>query len=248
MLAVSTTTLLLLGAGGIAAGFMNTVAGGGSVITIPILVEAVGANVANGSLRIGLLMQNIVGVAGYQRGGAVPWSLVGHLVAPTVLGAAAGAWTASQLSAGVLRRVFAVAVVLVALSVVLKPSQWEPADEPRLREPWRSGVLLLIGYYGGFVQAGVGFLFLAALVPGVGLGLVRGNAAKVALILAYMPVTLLLFAAADQVDWAAGLAVGVGSMLGAGLASTLAVKRGAGWMRWVLVAAALAAAARMLLA
>jgi uncharacterized membrane protein YfcA len=245
---VSTTTLLLLGAGGVVAGFMNTVAGGGSVITIPILVEAVGANVANGSLRIGLLMQNIVGVAGYQRGGAVPWPLVARLAGPTVLGAAAGAWTASQLSAGALRRVFAVAVVLVAASVVLKPSQWEPADEPRLREPWRSVVLLAIGYYGGFVQAGVGFLFLAALVPGVGLGLVKGNAAKVALILAYMPVTLLLFAAADQVNWPAGLSVGVGSMVGAWLASTMAVRKGAGWMRWVLVAAALAAAARMVLA
>jgi uncharacterized membrane protein YfcA len=245
---VPVTTLLLLGVGGVAAGFMNTVAGGGSVITIPILVEAVGANVANGSLRIGLLMQNVVGVAGYQRGGAVPWRLVAGLAPPTVLGAAAGAWTASQLSAGALRRVFAVAVVLVALSVVLKPSQWEPAEEPRLRGPWRFGVMLAIGYYGGFVQAGVGFLFLAALVPGMGLGLVRGNAAKVALILAYMPVTLLLFAAADQVDWTAGLAVGVGSMAGAWVAAHLAVSRGAGWMRWVLVGAAVAAAARMLLA
>ncbi|MBU1227055.1 MAG: sulfite exporter TauE/SafE family protein, partial [Actinobacteria bacterium] len=98
------------------------------------------------------------------------------------------------------------------------------------------------------VQAGVGFLFLAALVPGLGLGLVKGNGAKVALILGYLPFALLLFISADQVHWGAGALVGAGSMVGALLASTLAVKKGAGWIRWVLVAAAIAAALRMLLA
>jgi uncharacterized membrane protein YfcA len=245
---VSITTLTLLGLGGILAGFMNTVAGGGSVITIPILVEAVGASVANGSLRIALIMQNVVGLARYQRGDAVPWNIVARLAGPTVVGSAAGAWTASQLSAGALKRVFAVAVVLVALSVVLKPSQWVPATEPSLREPLRSIVFTLIGFYGGFVQAGVGFLFLVVLVPGMGLGLVRGNAVKVALILAYTPVALLVFASASQVNWEAGVAVGIGSMAGAWLAASLAVKKGAGWIRWVLVVAAAAAAARMLFA
>jgi len=245
---VSTTTLVLLALGGVVAGFMNTVAGGGSVITIPILVEAVGASVANGSLRIALIMQNLTGLARYQRGDAVPWGIVGRLAVPIIAGAAGGSWTASHLSADVLKKAFAVAVVLVALSVVLKPSQWEPAAEPRLREPWRSIVFVVIGFYGGFVQAGVGFLILAALVPGIGLGLVKGNAAKVALILAYTPVTLLVFASASQVDWEAGVAVGVGSMLGAWLAASLAIRKGAGWMRWVLVIAAVAAALRMLLA
>jgi uncharacterized membrane protein YfcA len=245
---VSIATIALLVTAGVAAGFMNTLAGGGSVITIPILVEVVGANVANGSLRIALLMQNVTAVAGYQRGKAIPWRLFPALAIPTVAGAAAGAWTASQVSADVLKRFFAVAVVLVALSVVFKPAQWEPGAEPKLREPWRSLIFLAIGFYGGFVQAGVGFLFLAALVPGIGLGLVKGNALKVTLILAYMPVALLMFFAADQVDWTAGISVGVGSMIGAWLASTLAVKKGAGWIRWVLVGAAIAAALRMLLA
>lgn len=248
MTAVSIATVALLVAAGVAAGFVNTLAGGGSVITLPILVEVVGANIANGSIRIALLMQNTTAVAGYQRGKAIGWRLIPRLLIPTLAGAAAGAWTATLMSAGVLRRVFAVAVVLVALSVVVMPSRWEAAPEPRLHEPWRTLALLAVGYYGGFVQAGVGFLFLAVLVPGMGLGLVRGNAVKVVLILAYMPVALLLFASADQVDWTAGLSVGAGSMAGALLASTLAVKKGAGWIRWVLVVAAVAAALRMLLA
>jgi uncharacterized membrane protein YfcA len=237
----------LVGAG-LAAGFINTVAGGGSVITIPVLVEVVGATLTNGTLRVAVFLQSISGVAGYARGRAIPWRVVGALVAPTIAGAAGGAWLATRLSAGDLKKVFAVAVVLVAVSVLAKPKGWEPAERPRLRQPWTSLVMMGVGFYGGFVQAGVGFLFLAALVPGLGLGLVRGNGAKVTLILSFLPFALLMFVRADQVHWGAGALVGAGSMVGAFLASTLAVKKGAGWIRWVLVAAAVAAALRMLLA
>ena len=104
-----------------------------------------------------------------------------------------------------------------------------------------------MGVYGGFVQAGVGFLLLAGLVLVEGLGLVRGNAAKVVLVLAYTPLSLFLFARAGQVDWAAGATLGIGAMIGALIASRLAISKGAGWIRWVVIAAALAAALRMLL-
>jgi uncharacterized membrane protein YfcA len=109
-------------------------------------------------------------------------------------------------------------------------------------------VFAVIGFYGGFIQVGVGFLFLPALVLGGGLGLVQGNAAKVFLNLCNVPLALLLFARASQVDWTAGLVLGIGTMGGAWLASHLAVTRGADWIRWVLVLAAIGAALRMLLA
>ena len=133
-------------------------------------------------------------------------------------------------------------------SVLIKPRGWDQIGEPRLRQPWTSLIFFGVGFYGGFIQAGVGFLFLAALVPGLGLGLVKGNGVKVVLIFSYLPFALLLFINADQVHWGAGLLVGAGSMVGAFIASTLAVKKGAGWIRWVLVAAAIAAAVRMLFA
>ena len=244
---MSAVEIIALAAAGVAAGFINTVAGGGSVISIPVMVEIVGAGATNGTLRIAVLMQNLSGVTGYARGKAIPMAMVGRLVVPTTTGAAAGAWMATRLSPGDLKKVFAVAVVLVALSVLLKPKGWEPAPEPRLRQPWTSLVFVGIGFYGGFIQAGVGFLFLAALVPGLGLGLVKGNGVKLTLMLCYLPIALLLFVNADQIHWGAGVAVGVGSMLGAFLASTLAVRKGAGWIRWVLVLAAVVAAVRMLL-
>jgi uncharacterized membrane protein YfcA len=145
----------------------------------------------------------------------------------------------------VMRGVFAAVLVLVAASVVFRPSRWLEERDAVLHEPWRSLVFLGIGFYGGFVQAGVGFLLLAGLVLGSGLNLVNGNAAKVVLIALYTPVALLLFARAAQVDLVVGVVLATGQIAGAWIASRLAVKKGAAWVRWVLVAAALVAAARL---
>lgn len=240
------TVLLLLG-GGVVAGFVNTVAGGGSVVTIPILVEIVGASVANGTNRIAILMQNLVGVARFQGGGAIQWSEVWPLAPPVVVGALGGAYVATTIPSETMRRVFAFVIVMVALSVLIKPSRWEGGADRRLHQPWRWLAFLAVGFYGGFVQAGVGFLMLAGLVLGGGFGLVKGNAAKVTLILLYTPLVVILFASADQVDLAVGLVLGLGNMTGAWIASSLAIKKGAGWIRWVLILAAVAAALRMLL-
>ena len=231
---------------GLAAGFINTLAGGGSAITIPILNELVGISTANGTNRIAILAANLSAIVGFQRGKAVPWSRVLPLLPPTVGGAALGAWAASATDPDVLRRVFAAVLLLVALSVVARPSRWVEERDAALHEPWRSLVFLGVGFYGGFVQAGVGFLLLAGLVLGGGLTLVNGNAAKVVLISAYTPVALLLFARAAQVDWTVGLVLAIGQMAGAWIAAHLAVRKGASWIRWVLVAAAVVAAIRLL--
>lgn len=239
--------VLLLLFGGLAAGFINALAGGGSAITVPIMTEIVGVSIANGTNRIAVLLANISALTGFQKGGAVPWHRVGRLIPPTVIGAALGAWTATQLSGDVMKRVFAFVLVLVAASVLLRPSRWVEGHERDIGEPWRSLIFLGIGFYGGFVQAGVGFLLLMGLVLGSGMDLVKGNAAKVVLILAYTPVALIFFASASQIDIQVGLVLSVGQMTGAWIGARLAVLKGAGWIRWVLVAAAIVAALRMLL-
>ena len=188
--------VVLLAAGGIASGFINTVAGGGSVIAIPLLAGIVGPSVANGTLRISILLQSFAGVAGFQKGKAIPWKAMLPLIGPTTAGAVGGAWTATVVSAGFMRTAFAIAVLLVALTVFIGPSRWVNPSEPRLHEPWRSLAFVAIGFYGGFLQAGIGFFLLLALVPGLGMGLVKGNAAKTLLVLIYAPLVLVLFARA----------------------------------------------------
>ncbi len=233
--------------GGLAAGFINTLAGGGSAITIPIMTEIVGISVANGTNRIAILLANASALTRFQRGGAVPWAKVLRLITPTVLGAALGAWVATQMSGDVLKRVFAFVLVLVAASVLARPSRWVEGHEKVMKEPWRSLLFFAIGFYGGSVQAGVGFMLLGGLVLGSGMDLVSGNAAKVALILCYTPVALIFFASASQVDLQVGLVLSIGQMTGAWIAARLAILKGAAWIRWVLVAAAIVAAVRMLL-
>ncbi len=240
-------TAALLIAAGFAAGFVNTVAGGGSVITIPVLLEALGdAGIANGTNRIAILMAQVAAVTGFRRAGKLDWRKVLPLVPATVIGAVTGAWIATRLDSDAMTKVFAFVLVLVAASVLIKPSKWLGGQEKSIREPLRSLVFFGVGFYGGFVQAGVGFLLLAALVVGGGLDLVRGNAAKVFLILVYTPVALLLFASAAQVNWSYGLVMGIGNVSGAILATRLAVAKGAGWIRWVIIVMAVVAATRML--
>ncbi len=239
--------VLLLLFGGLAAGFINTLAGGGSAITIPIMTEIVGVSVANGTNRIAILLANASALTRFQRGDAVPWKRLTRLIAPTVIGAAAGAWVATQTSGDLFKKIFAFVLVLVAGSVLARPSRWVDGREREIAEPWRSLLFAGVGFYGGFVQAGVGFLLLGALVLGSGMDLVRGNAAKVALILCYTPVALIFFASASQVDLKVGLVLSVGQMTGAWIAARLAVLKGAAWIRWVLVAVAVIAAIRMLL-
>ncbi len=238
---------LLLLVAGLAAGFVNAVAGGGSAITLPILTDMLGASTANGTNRIAILFANATATARYGRGGAIEWRRILPVVLPTVVGALAGAWVATLLSPGAMKRVFAVVLVFIAISVLVRPAAWLAGREERLRGPWRTAAFFGIGFYGGFVQAGVGFLLLAGLVLGGGLDLVRGNAAKVVLILCYTPLALLLFARASQVDLAAGLVLAAGNSTGALVASHLALTKGAAWIRWFLVVVAVAAALRMLL-
>jgi uncharacterized membrane protein YfcA len=192
-------------------------------------------------------LANASALTRFQKGGAVPWHRVGRLIVPIVLGAALGAWLATQVSGDVMKKVFAVVLVLVAASVLLRPSRWVEGHERDLGEPWRSLIFFGIGFYGGFVQAGVGFLLLMGLVLGSGMDLVRGNAAKVVLILAYTPVALVFFASASQVDLQVGLVLSIGQMTGAWIGARLAILKGAAWIRWVLVVAAIVAALRMLL-
>jgi len=242
------TVAILIGAG-LATGFINAVAGGGSAISLPVLEALLGATAANGTNRIAILFANASAVLGYTRGGAMPWRRVAGAIPAAVVGAAVGAWTATRLDNDAMKKVFAFVLVFIAVSVLTKPTVWlKERNERAVRQPWRSLVFFGIGFYGGFVQAGVGFLLLAGLVLAEGLDLVRGNGAKVLLILLYTPVALAFFAQAAAVNWAVGLTMAIGNTAGSYLAARLAVTRGARWIRWLLVVVAVGAAVRMLLA
>lgn len=233
---------LVLAAAGLLAGFINTLAGGGSVITIPVLEWTTGsAAIANATNRIAVLFQNVGAVAGFHTGRAVPYRLALRLSVPAALGGAVGAWVATLLSPPAMRIALSIAIALVALTSVVRPPRTPP-----LRSPWTEIAFLVVGFYTGFLQVGVGFLALACLVGGLGLDLVRANAAKVLIVLVATIPSLLVFGLAGQLRLAEGLVLACGNTGGAWIASRLAVKRGGTWIRWVIVLAALAAILKLL--
>jgi uncharacterized membrane protein YfcA len=232
----------VLALAGLAAGFINTLAGGGSSITLPALEWATGLpGVANGTNRIAILLQNAVAVAGFHTGRAVPYRLALRLMAPAVVGGCAGAWTATLLDPPAMRIALSLGIAFVAVTAVLRPPR-----TPRLQGPWTAIAFFGAGFYSGFLQVGVGFLFLACLVGGVGLDLVRANAAKVFIVLVVTVPVLLIFGLRGQLWIAHGLVLACGNMGGAWIASRLAVKKGAAWIRVVIVIAAIGAVTKLI--
>ena len=220
-------------------------AGGGSVLTIPILTEAVGAAVANGTNRIAILAANLSGTYAFHRSGKVPWrSLVRYLPA-ALAGAVLGSWLATLVPAAGLRGVFAVVMASVAAAAIIRPQRWMREGPPRLSPFWMGTIVFLIGVHGGFIQIGAAILLLVALVWGGGMDLVKANAAKVAIVGAYTVPTLAVFLLAGQVDLRLGAAMAVGNIIGAYAGALMAVTKGEKLLRWFFVVAALGAAARM---
>lgn len=234
---------LFLAGGGL--GFINAMAGGGSVLTIPILTEAVGAAVANGTNRIAILSANVSGTYAYHRSGKVPWRRVARHIPVTLAGAVLGAWLAVLTPSEGLRPVFAVVMFMLAAVILIRPQRWMEEGPPRLSPRWMGVIMFLIGVHGGYIQIGAAIMLLAVLTAGGGMGLVKANAAKVMIVGAYTIPTLAVFLYAGQVDFRLGAALTVGNIIGAYIGARVAIRKGEGFIRWVLAVAAVAAAVRM---
>jgi uncharacterized membrane protein YfcA len=232
--------LALLGTG-LVAGFINTTAGGGSMLALPLLMfTGLPANVANGTLRVAILFQNIVGVSTFRQKRILNFKTDYRLVLPALIGSVAGASVAVEINVVLLEKIIAGLMVLMLLLVVLKPGAWV-AERAGISEPkptvFQYFIFVLIGFYGGFIQMGVGFFLLAGLVLGCGYNLVKANAVKVFIVLIYTIFTIGIFMFHDQVNWLAGLILAVGNMAGAWLGVHFTVKGGAKYVRYVLILA-----------
>jgi len=232
--------LALIGTG-LAAGFINTTAGGGSMLTLPLLMFlGLPANVANGTNRIAILLQNVIGVNTFRQKKVLNLKSDYKLAIPAIVGSVIGALFAVEINPVLLKKIIAGLMVVMFFIVVLKPDVWvkERAGtaiaKPTILQYF---IFFLIGLYGGFIQMGVGFILLAGLVLGCGQNLVKANAIKVFIVLIYTVFSLGIFIYHRQVDITAGLILAVGNMVGAWLGAHFTVKGGAKYVRFVLIAA-----------
>lgn len=230
---------------GVAAGFINTLAGSGSLLTLPMLILlGLPANIANGTNRVGVTMQNIVAVATFRRHGALPLAGSWRLIVPSVVGGVVGALLAVDLDKELLQHTIAVLMLVLIAVMLLKPERWIAKHAAR-REPRLLVELPLffaIGVYGGFLQISVGLFLTAGLVLASGYDLVAANALKNLLVLLFTLAALVVFVYNGQVEWALGLLLGAGQAVGAWIAAHFAVKRGAEFLRWAVIVITVGAA------
>lgn len=229
----------LLFVAGVATGALNVIAGGGSFLTLPLLIfMGLPAGVANGSNRIGTWLQSASAIWSFERAGVLDRRFALLAAGPATVGAGLGTWLALRVGDESFERILALLMVGISLA-----SFWRPRPQERFElEPGRVALLaagfFVVGIYGGFVQAGVGFLLLAVTSFG-GLDLVRGNAVKVVTILVFTTLSLALFAWNGKVDWVLGGILAAGSFVGGFAGARITVRKGHAWLRVVVTAAIL---------
>lgn len=241
---------ILVVAVGIVAGIINTMAAGGSMLTLPVLMAlGMPPNMANGTNRIAILLQNIVGVSSFHKHKVMDFPSGFRVGIPAAIGAIAGAFLAVNLNDEVMKLAIAGVMVLVFFMILLKPNRWINSHESHPPIPYWLQVIIyfFVGIYGGFIQAGVGFFLLTSLVLASGFELVKSNALKLFVILLYTPVALLIFFLHGDVDLWMGLLLGVGNMTGAWLGTKIAVKWGAVLIRYFVLVAIVVAATKLVL-
>jgi uncharacterized membrane protein YfcA len=223
---------------GFVAGVINVIAGGGSFLTLPLLIFlGLPATIANGTNRMGVLAQNVSGVVGFQRHNVLPvkWAL--SVSVPALAGAAIGVWAAVNVPDFAFRRILSIVMLAVTVSTLFRRrAKTDPRSQPR--SPWDPAIVggfFLVGVYGGFLQAGVGFVVLAMTTLG-GLDLVRGNAVKVFTVMLLTLLSLAMFAGTGHVNWPAGIALALGNLLGGIVGVKLAVLKGQKWLERVVTA------------
>lgn len=231
--------ILVLAMSGAVAGALNVIAGGGSFLTLPVMIFlGLPATVANGTNRVGILAQNMAAVWGFQRHRLIQRGWLAAAALPAVAGAALGTWAAIEIDDRAFRRLLALIMVVVSLWTLWDPvghrrAHREPADPGLRRRVTTTLLFFAIGVYGGFVQAGIGFLLLAATTL-LGLDLVRGNALKVLIVLIFTPLTLVLFALGGKVDWGVGAPLAAGYVAGGLIGVRLTVLKGHAWVKRVV--------------
>ncbi len=228
-------TFILLFLMGVLAGFVNVMAGGGSALTLPLLIFlGLDGGTANGTNRLAILIQNIFAVWGFKREQYSEFKQSTYFALATLPGALIGAFTAVQITDYWFKKVLAVVIIFVIISLVL-PRPVQEENESKRNDLGLYLALFGIGFYGGFIQAGVGFILMAVLVHLAHFDLVRVNMHKVFIVLIYTIPALAIFAFTGKVDWLFGLMLAAGNGLGGWMAARFAVKKGEKTIKGVLM-------------
>jgi uncharacterized protein len=224
---------------GFIAGGINTIAGGGSLLTLPILIFlGLPPNIANGTNRIAILFQNIFTTAGFKSKGVITFPFSIYIGISALIGSIIGAQIAVDIKGDTFNKILAVIMVVIVFYMIFKSKLKlvDGLEKTAGKHLWISIVLFFfVGIYGGFIQAGVGFIILLILSSVNNLSLVKSNAVKVTVVLIYTIATVSVFIYNDIIDWKIGLTLALGNSVGGWFASRWSVDKGDALVRKFLI-------------
>ncbi|MGB0146431.1 MAG: sulfite exporter TauE/SafE family protein [Flavobacteriaceae bacterium] len=230
---------LLLIVIGFVVGFINTIAGGGSLISLPFLIfMGLPPAVANGTNRVAIVIQTFMATMGFRSKGISTFPFNTYIGLSALLGAIIGAKIAVDIDEGIFNKVLAIIMLAVMLIIIFKPdlNLAERTEKLTGRYLWQGMIVFFfLGIYGGFINAGIGFLIILYLHYAHHINLVRTNATKVFVVLLYTLAALVVFVLNDKVDFTVGLILAIGNACGAWISSRLSVKKGDGFIRKFLI-------------
>lgn len=229
--------LALLLITGVATGFLNVMAGGGSMLSVPMMIFlGVPGTVANATNRIAIFPQNVVAVWAFYRKGFANFKLSLSLAACTIPGTILGAYIASRVPNDQFNYLLAMIMLVILVVMALPQSKTIESRHEMSRNRLIIGHLLmaLIGFWGGFIHIGVGFLLMPVLNRVMQLDLINTNTCKVFIVLCYTAVALLVFSSQLELVWRYGIALAIGTSIGGWIAANVQINRGIGVIKWTM--------------
>lgn len=242
------SSVFILFAAGIAAGFVNVIAGGGSSLTLPALIFlGLDSSVANGTNRIGVLLQNVSAVYSFKNEKYLETAASLRLAIATLPGSIAGAILSTQLSNDVFNKILGIIMIGIIIMMIIPKNKNKYPDIETKHIPISAHIsMLFIGFYGGFIQVGIGFLLMAALRELLKVNLIRVNMHKVFVVLISTVPAFMVFILTNNVHWGYGLCLASGNVLGAWFSAKIQVKKGEEFIRIFLVIVILGMAVKLL--
>ena len=224
---------------GFFAGVINTLAGGGSLFTLPVLIFlGLPPNIANGTNRIAIVIQSLSGALGYKSKGISNFPFNIYLGISASIGAVIGAQIAIDLDGRLFNRILAIILIVVGGLILMNAKNLTHKLPERLTGKYLLfGIIgfFFIGIYGGFINAGIGIVIMLFLNRINRLSLVKTNASKTAIVFIYSSLALAVFAFNNAINWKLGLLMALGTSVGAWWASRWSVKKGDQVIRWAML-------------
>lgn len=223
--------MLILFLVGVITGFINVLGGGGSFLTLPLLIFfGLPATIANGTNRIGILLQNISAIFKYISAGHFPAKFAILISIPVIIGSITGAKIAVMISDKSFTKYLAIFMFAITLLTIFNPTKTIKFQNRYIYGILSFMIFFIIGLYGGFIQAGVGFLLLAGTTI-LGYDLLKGNAVKVFIVFILTLAALPVFILSGKIDYPMGIALGVGNVVGGIIGASFSIKKGSNFIR-----------------